>query len=128
VKVLLDTHVFLWLLADDPRLPATARAVAEDVHVVPLLSVASVWEMAIKVALGKLALPSEIGTFVPEALARTGVQLLPIEVAHVARTERLPHLHRDPFDRLLVAQAQQEGCRLMSGDAHLRGYDVTVLW
>lgn len=128
MRILLDTHVFLWLLADDPRLPRSARAVAEDGANVPLLSIASVWEMAIKAALGKLDLPDAIGRFVPEALARTGVRLLPIEVPHVARTQQLPHLHRDPFDRLLVAQAQHEGCPLLSGDPHVRAYEVATLW
>jgi len=93
-----------------------------------LLSAASSWEIAIKVALGKLELPGSPDRFVPEQLAEDGIEPLAIEHAHALRVGRLPQHHSDPFDRLLIAQAQVERCALLTADAQLLDYDVDLLW
>jgi PIN domain nuclease of toxin-antitoxin system len=93
-----------------------------------LLSAASSWEIAIKVTLGKLELPAPAERFVPEQLAEDGIDPLPIEHAHALRVSRLPFHHSDPFDRLLVAQAQLERCVLLTTDSQLFDYDVDLVW
>ena len=95
-----------------------------------LLSVASVWEMAIKVAIGRLALPgfSDLGAFVNTQMRETGFGVLPVRLEHALRVGSLRQLHRDPFDRLLVAQAQVEGLTLVTRDPRLSGYEVETLW
>jgi PIN domain nuclease of toxin-antitoxin system len=124
VRLLLDTHIFLWWLADDPALPAVVRAALtdrqSDVHV----STATVWEIAIKRALGRLDFPLDE---VEGILADEGFLPLPITVAHAARAGSLPAVHRDPFDRMLVAQAQVEGLTVVSVDSMIRRYAVAVL-
>lgn len=127
MRVLLDTHAFLWWANDDRRLSAPARkaiAAAGDAF----LSVASCWEMAIKVSRGRLTLPRPIAQFVPEQLAMNGVQLLQIELDDVARVATLPFHHRDPFDRLLAAQALSEELTLVSADPVFRKYGVKRAW
>jgi PIN domain nuclease of toxin-antitoxin system len=121
VRVLLDTHLLLWALADPARLPAEARRLVDraDVYV----SAASIWEISIKAALGKLSAdPREVVA----ALEPAGFLPLPISVEHAARVASLPPLHRDPFDRLLVAQALAEPMRLLTTDATLAGYGELV--
>lgn len=123
-RVLLDTHVWLWWQAGDRRLGPLARRIigaAAEVR----LSAASVWEMAIKVAIGKLTLPAD-ADFERE-LERDGFLALPVEIVHADRVRTLPRLHRDPFDRLLVAQALVEGLTLVTGDPALAQYAVPVV-
>ncbi len=122
--ILLDTHVFVWALAETDRMPARAWLVLRDPSQHLLLSVASAWELAIKSALGRITLPGGVQAFVAEGCRRTGVELLGIDLAHLAEVERLPHHHRDPFDRLLVAKARVEGMALLSFDASLDAYEV----
>ena len=127
MRVLLDTHTFLWWVADDARLSAKARgAVAEATEV--FLSVASCWEMAIKVSLQKLTLSLPLDRFVSEHLGANQFALLPIELDQVARLTALPFHHRDPFDRLLAAQALHEGLTIVSADPVFRKYRVKRLW
>src|SRR4051812_28503400 len=104
MTLLLDTHAFLWFCQDDPALSATARALIEDPANRKLVSLASCWEIAIKAGLGKLTLGEPRGTYIPTALARTGFEMLPISLAHAPAVEPLPAHHKDPFDRLLIAQ------------------------
>jgi PIN domain nuclease of toxin-antitoxin system len=121
VRVLLDTHLLLWALADPARLPAEARRLIDraDVYV----SAASIWEISIKATLGKLSAdPREVVA----ALEPAGFLSLPISVEHAARVASLPPLHRDPFDRLLVAQALAEPMRLLTMDATLAAYGELV--
>ena len=121
MRVLLDTHLLLWALADPARLPAEARRLIDraDVYV----SAASIWEISIKAALGKLSAdPREVVA----ALEPAGFLPLPISVEHAARVASLPPLHRDPFDRLLVAQALAEPMRLLTTDATLAAYGELV--
>ena len=126
MAVLLDTQTFLWWVADDPR-PSkrAARAIAATEC---LLSVASCWEMAIKASLGKLTLPGAVGRFVQEQLEVNGFSLIAISLEHAAGVADLPFHHRDPFDRLLVAQALAEGLSLVSADPIFRRYGVTRVW
>ncbi len=125
---LLDTHAFLWWTLDDPRLSSRARAVMGDMESDLLLSAASVWEIAIKAGLGKLALQSSITRVTIEEPDRNGIQSLPISREHACRTGELPPLHRDPFDRILVAQAQLEDLVLVTCDAAIAAYEVRTLW
>jgi len=128
VTLLLDTHAFLWFGQDDPLLSATAKALIEDAGNHKLLSVGSCWEIAIKAGLGKLKLGEPCATYIPAALSRTGFDLLPILLAHATAVESLPLHHRDPFDRLLVAQAIIEAIPVVSVDAALDPYGVRRMW
>jgi PIN domain nuclease of toxin-antitoxin system len=128
MNLLLETHAFLWFCQGDSALSVTAKALIENPTNRKLLSIASCWEIAIKSGLGKLKLGEPSSTYIPAALARTGFDLLPIAVAHATRVEGLPLHHRDPFDRLLVAQAITEGIPIVSNDSLLDPYGVTRLW
>jgi len=128
VRLLLDTHTFLWFLSADPQLSATARTLIEDGDNEVYLSVGSLWEMAIKIGLGKLSLGRPYETFIPDQLARTGIDLLTITFGHTARVLTLPSHHRDPFDRLLIAQALVEGLSIVGVDAAFDAYGVARLW
>jgi PIN domain nuclease of toxin-antitoxin system len=128
MKVLLDTQAFLWWIANDPRLSARARQIMAAPEAELLLSVASGWEMAIKSRLGKLKLPTDLQGFVAEQLRINAIQTLPIQMTHALHVFTLPDLHRDPFDRLLVAQAQLEKLPILTGDPLIAQYLVTVIW
>ena len=128
MRVLVDTHTWLWMLTSPHRLPATTRDTVGDPGTEVLLSAASAWEIAIKYHLGRLPLPEAPTTYVPSRVAATGSTALAIDHAHVLRAGELPDHHRDPFDRLLVAQAQILGVPLVSGDRALGAYDVKLLW
>ena len=124
MKLLLDTHAALWWLSDDERIgDEAARQLTDQTNQV-LLSATVVWEVAIKRALGKLEAPEGL---VPTLLG-AGAQPLPITVDHAAAVESLPWHHRDPFDRLLVAQALAEGAAVVSRDANLEPYGVALVW
>ncbi len=125
---LLDTHVFLWMLTTPRRLGEAARAVVESADAALVLSAASVWEIAIKHGLGRLPLPEPAATYVPTAMRRSGVTPLPVTVEHVLGVADLPRHHGDPFDRLLVAQAQLDGLTVITADPQLTAYDVPVLF
>jgi PIN domain nuclease of toxin-antitoxin system len=128
VRVLLDTHAFLWWNADEDRLSADARAIISDGRTEVLVSVASIWEVATKVAKGRLDIPDEVGRYIADRLDRNRWLSLPIDVAHVIRAAALPRIHPDPFDRMLVAQAQLEGIPILTKDALLTRYDVETIW
>lgn len=128
MTLLLDTHTFLWFCQDDPSLSATAKALIEAPGNRKLVSVASCWEIAIKVGLGKLTLGEPSGTYIPNALSRTGFDLLAISLTHATIVESLPRHHKDPFDRLLICQAQAEGVPIVSADCHFDPYGITRLW
>ena len=122
MPLLLDTHVVLWWLASSPDLPEPVREAiaAEDLAFV---SVASVWEAGLKQSLGKLAAPENVAT----RIADSGFQMAPITAAHAIAASELPWHHRDPFDRILVAQARVEGLTLVTRDRFMTTYDVSVL-
>jgi PIN domain nuclease of toxin-antitoxin system len=123
-RVLLDTQAWLWMQADDPRLGVRARRVIQQAAELRL-SAASVWEIAIKTAIGKLTLPP--GADIEGELEHTGIRPLLIDFAHANHVRQLPPLHRDPFDRLLVAQTLIEGLALLSADTQLAAYGVPVV-
>ncbi len=123
---LLDTHVWLWMVVAPERLSAAARRLVTSEDNELLLSAASAWEIAIKHALGKLQLPGEPADLVPEWMERTGVTPLPVLHRHALHVASLPAHHRDPFDRMLVAQAQVEELTLLTADRQFERYSVKV--
>lgn len=128
VKLLLDTHALLWWWADSPHLSAEARHAITSADNEVLVSVASAWEMAIKQRAGKLAgAPTDEADFAAQ-LSLNDFQTLPITLRHVLRAGSHPAEHRDPFDRLLAAQAEIEGAVLVTRDAAMAGFGVRVLW
>lgn len=126
-RLLLDTHAFLWFVFDDPRLSSSASSAIAD-SAERLLSVASLWDITIKRQLGKLDLGMELPEFFRRFVDGGDLTLLPIRPAHLLIYDQLPLLHRDPFDRLLVAQAQANGVPLVTGDPEIRRYDVETVW
>ncbi len=128
MKVLLDSHCWLWSISEPGRLNVRARALFEETRKPLFLSAASSWEIAIKVSLGKLKLPEPPTSFVPSRLAATGIRPLAIEHAHALRVAELPAHHADPFDRLLIAQAQLEGMTILTADPAFSRYEVETIW
>ena len=127
MRVLLDTQVWLWWLGEPERLGRKVRELIGNGENALVFSVASCWEIAIKVGLGKLTLPEPVDVWVPSRLAQQGMTALPVELAHVLRVAGLPQHHRDPFDRLLVAQAQVEGLPILTADPRFADYGVDVI-
>lgn len=127
-RILLDTHVWLWLNGDPERLSEEARQALVDPGNELFLSAASTWEIAIKHAAGRLELPAPPTQYIPIRLAENNVRPLPIQHGHTLAAADLPLHHRDPFDRMLAAQARQEDLVLATGDERLRVYDAPILW
>lgn len=123
-RLLVDTHVLLWWREDDPALSASARALIADPANDPLVSIASLWEIAIKRSLGKLHVPDDL----PDTTVERGFAWLPLTPRHAWEVCGLPHHHRDPFDRLLVAQARVEDMPIVSADPRFAAYGVDVRW
>jgi PIN domain nuclease of toxin-antitoxin system len=128
MKLLLDTHTFLWFIEGSPRLSGRARALIEDEASEVFLSVASLWEIAIKISLDKLHLARPFGTLIPQQLSLNDITLLDITPDHAAGVITLPFHHRDPFDRLLIAQAQVEQMPIVGDDPAFDAYLVRRLW
>ena len=126
MKLLLDTHVFLWLQTDPGRVGRAAETLMDEAHEL-FLSAASSWEIAIKHALGRLPLPVAPSAYVPSRARRSGVQLMAVEHDDALAVADLPPYHRDPFDRLLVAQARRQDLTLVTADHELGRYDVPIL-
>jgi PIN domain nuclease of toxin-antitoxin system len=125
MRFLLDTHLLLWALTAPGRIPAKTRAQLESPEHEVIFSAASIWEVAIKARIGRLKLPIPVDEITAAAI-ETGFKELPVRASHAAATARLPMHHRDPFDRLLVAQAVQEPARLLTVDRRLRRYSNLV--
>lgn len=128
MKILLDTHCWLWWVAQPEKLREEARRLIADRENTILLSAASSWEIAIKYAIGKLPLPEPPSRFVPPRLARDAMSSLPVEHVHALHVASLPHHHQDPFDRLIIAQAQLERIPVMTVDPQFRPYEVEIIW
>jgi PIN domain nuclease of toxin-antitoxin system len=128
VRLLVDTHPFLWAIASPERLSARARRAIEDDANEILVSAASAWEIAIKFSLGRLQLPDDPQRFIPEQLAANSFTALAVLLRHALQVADLPMIHKDPFDRLLVAQAVIEDLALVTSDAQLRKYPVKTIW
>ena len=130
MTILIDSHILLWAAIDDPRLKGTARTVFADPDNLLLVSVATLWQLGIKHALGKLPLPVPARDFFAREIATRGYRVLDVQRAHAERAAELPYPdpgHRDPFDRMLVSQALVEGVPLLSADGRLGAYEALGL-
>ncbi|GAB7024935.1 type II toxin-antitoxin system VapC family toxin [Geotalea toluenoxydans] len=128
MKCLLDTHAFIWLITDDDRLSAKARKTILDSRTFLYLSSASIWEMVVKAAIGKLKLPVHPEAFVQKQLAAAQIQELPVSFKHAFHLQHLPNHHKDPFDRMLVAQALAEKLTILTIDPLIAQYPAKTLW
>ena len=128
MKLLLDTHSLIWFLDGNSRLSARARRLMEDENNELFLSVASLWEMAIKSSLGKLEMTQPFDEMFPHQLQENAIEILDISVEHLKAVRILPFHHRDPFDRLIIAQSQVENLPLISVDSAFDAYDVKIEW
>ena len=128
MNLLLDTHAFLWFIANDPRLSRQAHSLIQAPANRRWLSIASLWEMAIKVSLGKLTLAQPFDQFIPRQLQLNQIEVLSIELSHVAAVVAMPFHHRDPFDRLMAAQCQIEGLPIVSADLVFDAYSIRRVW
>lgn len=128
MNLLLDTHAFLWFIAGNSTLSKKARGLIENSENQIFLSAASLWEIAIKVSLGKLELTEPFDKLIPQQLENNGVQLLNIAPEHAAIVAKLPFHHRDPFDRLLASQAMAEQMPILSGDEAFDLYGIERIW
>jgi PIN domain nuclease of toxin-antitoxin system len=127
MRVLLDTHIWLWALTDAAAIPVSLRNRLRSTRDTFLISAASGWEIAIKASLGRLRLPVDASSFLRAAIRDLPVVELPIALIHAARVAELPRHHRDPFDRILIAQAQIEGLAIMTVDRAFHAYEVSLL-
>ena len=128
MNILLDTHAFLWFVADNPRLSKSARVLIEAEDSQPFMSMASLWEIAIKISLGKLQLEQPYETFIPQQLALNGIGILNLSLDHTAAIATLPFHHRDPFDRLIAVQSRIEKMTLVSADPSFDAYEIERVW
>ena len=127
MKAILDTHTFLWAIAEEGKLSRRAQQIYTGPNDL-WLSVASVWEILIKVQAGRLPFPEPSGPYLVKELAKNRIEVLPITLDHVLRTESLPRHHRDPFDRLLIAQSIEEKWPIVTADPWFARYTVDVIW
>lgn len=128
MNVLLDTHAFLWFIEGSPRLSVRARELIRDPETELVLSIASLWEIAIKASIVRLTLLRPFDELVPDQLARHEIVLSPIDVRHLFQLMHLERHHGDPFDRMLIAQAIAERLPIISGDTAFDAYPVTRMW
>lgn len=128
MRLLLDTHTFLWWASGDERLSGHARAAIETAGAEVYLSVASIWEATIKWQLGKLPLPEHPSRYLPEQLAKGDVAPLDIRMHHLLQIASLPNHHADPFDRIIIAQSSLEDLVIVTRDEHICRYEVKTLW
>ncbi len=127
MRLLLDTHIFIWLIEGNPNLSQAAREAIEDESNTLHLSIVSLWEITIKTSLGKLDLAIPLEQIVINFILPSGMEILPIHLPHLLILQKLPFHHRDPFDRLLIAQAKSEGLTLVSEDGTFEQYEVKIL-
>ncbi|MEZ4863342.1 MAG: type II toxin-antitoxin system VapC family toxin [Caldilineaceae bacterium] len=128
MKLLLDTHTFLWFIGGDSHLDRYSRQLIEDERNQRYLSVASVWEITIKASLGRLAVPTPPSVLIRDHIWPNAIELVSITSEHLDTLYSLPYYHKDPFDRLMIAQAIQEGMVLISRDPAFKAYSVQLAW
>jgi PIN domain nuclease of toxin-antitoxin system len=128
MRLILDTHVFLWWIIDSPQLSSRVRDVMRNQANELFLSVASAWEIAIKVNLGRLRLPDRPDRFIPGQLMKNAIEPLPVEMSHALHVSRLPAIHRDPFDRIIIAQSILEKMAVVTRDADIAKYKIKTFW
>jgi len=128
MRILLDTHTFLWWVADDPKLSANAKAIIANPDNDVYFSVVSAWEIIIKVGTGKLTLPEPPETYIPSRVALNQFEILTVQMSHILRVNSLPNFHKDPFDRLLIAQSMEENLSIVTIDNLIIQYLVKSIW
>ena len=128
MRLLLDSNVLLWALSDRKRLTTKVRRLLESDEHELFVSRASIWELSIKVAKVRFEMPGSSVRSLLDEIGKMGILILPISDAHILRVETLPHHHGDPFDRMIVAQALEEECTILSSDVGLAAYDARVIW
>jgi PIN domain nuclease of toxin-antitoxin system len=128
MKYLLDTHAFLWFVTDDDKLSSKARSIIKNSNNEVYFSAASAWEMSIKIRLGRLTIEEGLEPFIVKQLAENKFSTLAITIFHSIYTSKLPEIHKDPFDRMIIAQAQVEDLSLISKDKNIKKYKVPVVW
>jgi PIN domain nuclease of toxin-antitoxin system len=128
VRLLLDTHTFLWFILDEPGLSAKADALITDPENEVEISPATYWELAVKISIGKYSLPEPFQAFMEREIAMNDFRILHVEPRHTAALITMPFHHRDPFDRLIIAQASVEQVAVVSGDSAFDAYGITRLW
>ena len=128
MKVVLDTHAFLWWITDDDRLSPDARSIIANRENELFLSAATCWEIAIKAKLGRIHFPGKLDSFIAKQLELSDIYSLPIHMSHALNVYNLPNHHRDPFDRLIIAQAQLEKMSILTMDPQIARYGVKVVW
>ena len=128
MRLLLDTHILLWMFSRSERLSAPARTALSDSENELLFSIAGYWEIGIKVSIGKLILADNWYDVIPRHMHRNGIAWLHVLPGHVHRVSALPWIHRDPFDRLLIAQAREESVSIVTSDRTFSEYGVATLW
>ena len=128
MKLLLDAHALLWFIGNDPQLSSAAREKIESQDHEKLVSVASLWEIALKLSLGKLRLPLPFAEVFPRQLEVNGFELLPVSCVQLNQLAELPFHHRDPFDRLLIAQALADGLTIVTRDSTFSQYPAKTIW
>jgi len=128
MNILLDTHTFLWWIDNNPRLSSRAHELISDAGNMLFLSAASGWEIAIKSKLGRLTLSGDLEHFIADQLAANAIRSLPIKMSHALHVYTLPSHHRDPFDRILVAQSQMEDMSILTADPQIAQYPVQAIW
>ncbi|WP_313657036.1 type II toxin-antitoxin system VapC family toxin [Planktothrix agardhii] len=128
MRILIDTHVFIWWTSDSQKLSFTVYNLLTNPKIQVILSVVSIWEMQIKLSLGKLQLKTALPELVEDEVKQNRIELLPLDLSHIYALSNLPNYHRDPFDRLLIAQAKREELVIISIDEKFDGYDIERLW
>ncbi|MCK4765886.1 MAG: type II toxin-antitoxin system VapC family toxin [Candidatus Aminicenantes bacterium] len=125
---LLDTHVFLWWITDNPKLSREARKVISDPANDLFLSTAGIWEIMIKTKIRKIGLPENSKEFIVDQISLNAINILNISIDHSFEIYSLPEIHKDPFDRMLIAQAKIEGLTIISADSFIRQYEINTYW
>ena len=128
MKYLLDTHAFLWFVSDDNKLSPQAKSIIKDHNNEIYFSAASAWEISIKIRLGRLTMEEDLEPFIVAQLAENNFQTLSITILHSLYTSKLPEIHKDPFDRMIIAQSKAENMSLISKDKNIKKYKVPVVW
>jgi PIN domain nuclease of toxin-antitoxin system len=128
MKYLLDTHAFLWFISADDKLSSKARSIIKNSNNEVYFSAASAWEMSIKVRLGRLTIEEELEPFIIKQLSENNFSTLSITIFHSIYTSKLPDIHKDPFDRMIIAQSQVEDMPLISKDKNIEKYKIPVVW
>lgn len=128
MKILLDTHVFLWMISAPEKLSRTAKQLLKSEENEIYLSTVSGWEIAIKFQIGKLRLPDKPDVYIPQQMKENSLEILPIEMSHAVNIYNLPDIHKDPFDRLLISQGQIENLPILTDDEKIKEYPVITIW